>query len=193
MQHFDVLFCNRLALWWLWSMYFDPCDTENRKRANTITHECAYFDMFCNVWVDVSVTAPVRQSLETASLYMKTSKTSTFGKHCPLDFLLPLCFSPHVPISSNSAEVSGSNCLARVFFGVCHTGALRADAVLACHLLTLLRIPWTLGSGWLSEAVETMLVITSQALIVLSSLCCCGGWTAAPSVAQLHCPNSILK
>ncbi len=86
------------------------------------------------------------------SLYMKTSKTFTFGKHCPLDFLLPLCFSPHVPISSKSAEVSGSNCLARVFFGVCHTGALRADAVLACHLLTLLRIPGTLGSGWLSEA-----------------------------------------
>lgn len=114
-----------------------------------------FWYIFFNVCVDVCVTL-LRQSLETAivfySLFMKTRKTFTFGKHCPLDFPLPLCFSPHVPISSNSAEVLGSNCLAVVFFCVCHTGALRADAVLACHLLTLLLIPGTLGSGWLSQA-----------------------------------------
>lgn len=102
-----------------------------------------------------------------------TRQTATVVEHCLLDFPLPFCFSPHLHTSSNSAEVSGSNCLAVVFFSMCHTGALKADTVLAYHLLTLLLIPGTLGMvDYLrpvgSVAAETMLVITSQILIAHS-------------------------
>lgn len=44
-----------------------------------------------------------------------------------------------------------------------------------------------------SVAAETTLVITSQALIILSSLWCYRGWNAVPSVAWLHCSDSSLK